>query len=207
MPVTQLKDITPDPKPQSCHNRRSGTPHTVFLFLFPHFESPVLCHGSGSTSARVTDRLRGAGSVPQTSESTSELRDPLTSTSMSSNTKRKTYGISLSRFFFPPCFPSHIAGGGGEKSGVRFRVSVDRSPCLYDVSDSLCHFLKNSDCRELSAISAAVNWNLALGDFFLQQFLSFWKKRHTEGEIKLFFFFPHDPGNGFLLTSVLYEKV
>lgn len=180
----------------------------MIFFLVPNFEFLLLCHSSASTSGRVMEVLCDAGNISQTSESMSELRDTFTSTFMVSNIKSKTYDISLSMFSFLHCFHSNIADGWG-KSGVRFCVSVDQSPCLYDVSDSLSHFLKNSDCRELSAISTAVNWNLALGDFFLQQFLAFWKKCHTEREVKLLFFFFsfHDPGNGSLLTPVFYEKV
>lgn len=52
------------------------------------------------------------------------------------------------------------------------RGSVDQSFCLYDHLDSLPHFLKKGDCLKLSALETEVNWNLALGDFFLPCFLS-----------------------------------
>lgn len=58
---------------------------------------------------------------------------------------------------------------------MRFYALVDQSSRLYDLLDSLSHFLKNSDCLKLSATGTEVNWNLALGDFFLQQFLPFRK--------------------------------
>lgn len=51
-------------------------------------------------------------------------------------------------------------------------VLVDQSSRLYDLLGTLPHFLKNSDCPTLSALSTEVNWNLALGDIFLLCFLS-----------------------------------
>lgn len=49
----------------------------------------------------------------------------------------------------------------------------------------------NSNCRKLSAISMADNWTLALGDIFLQQFLSLWKTVPHSGRKKAAFFHSH----------------
>lgn len=75
------------------------------------------------------------------------------------------------------------------KSGVRFYVLVDQSSCLYDLSDSLSHFLKNSDCLKLSVISTAVNWILALEDFLSSSCLS--GKVLYSGKNKAAFFILH----------------
>lgn len=74
------------------------------------------------------------------------------------------------------------------KTAKQCRVLVDQSSSLYDLLDSLPHFLKNSDCLQLSALGTEVNWNLALRDFFLPCFLSL-KKSHTVEKIEMLFFF------------------
>lgn len=66
-------------------------------------------------------------------------------------------------------------------------VLVDQSSSLYDLLSSLPHFLKNSDCLQLSALGTEVNWNLALGDCFLPCFLSLKKVPHG-GENRNAFF-------------------
>lgn len=85
-------------------------------------------------------------------------------------------------------------------------VPVDQSPCLYVLSDSLSHFQKNRDA-ELSAMSTAVNWNLALGGFLLQQFSTCWKKVPHGWEIKLLYFIILETGLYLLLCFMQkYEE-
>lgn len=50
------------------------------------------------------------------------------------------------------------------------------SHLVFMIFQILCPiFERTGDCQKLSAISATVSWNLALGDILLQQFLTFWK--------------------------------
>ena len=48
------------------------------------------------------------------------------------------------------------------------------SHLVFMIFQILCPIFETTgDCQKLSAISATVNWNLALGDILLQQFLTF----------------------------------